>query len=349
MAIHNNQHRISVAEMAPHVHSFLPNENKVDKLVAWLKNWIELSLDCGKIKPYDFLPAKGDLACHIGVSIGTVQTAYRRIEDEGYIRSKQKVGSYINDRKPGSCAKKLTSKRDIAFEIIKKVIQEEGYKVGDKIFSSRRLAEITGFSNTIVNNVMKSLVLDGILEKKSRNYHLASLDFEIKKIQLKTLVEKIADEMRLYINNEFQAGDKLPPNEILIKKFKVSAKTIHDAIKLLTKEGLLYARRGQYGTVVLDEDNNNLELYEYEKYEQKIRKYMIANFQAGDKLPSVRHLAQMYNTSEKTIKKALNNLADEGYLAFSRGRYGGSFILDLPQESKEAFKWLAISTDYIEN
>ena len=51
------ENRITVADMAPHIHSFLPNENKVEKLTNWLANWIDLSLDCGKIKPYDFLPS----------------------------------------------------------------------------------------------------------------------------------------------------------------------------------------------------------------------------------------------------------------------------------------------------
>ena len=99
MTTNKNQSRITVAEMAPHIHNFLPNENKVDKLVSWLENWIKLSLECGKIKPYDFLPSKGDLACHIGVSVGTVQTVYRRVEDDGFIESKQRIGSYISDKK----------------------------------------------------------------------------------------------------------------------------------------------------------------------------------------------------------------------------------------------------------
>ena len=54
MTTKQNQHRITVAEMAPHIHSFLPNENKVDKLVDWLKNWIDLSLECGKLNRMTF-------------------------------------------------------------------------------------------------------------------------------------------------------------------------------------------------------------------------------------------------------------------------------------------------------
>ena len=61
-------YRITVADMAPHVHTFNIGENKVDKILNWLKNWITLSLECGKIHYNDFLPSKADLACHIGVA-----------------------------------------------------------------------------------------------------------------------------------------------------------------------------------------------------------------------------------------------------------------------------------------
>ena len=94
-------------------------------------------------------------------------------------------------------------------------------------------------------------------------------------------------------------------------------------------------------------ENNNTNEYFYEKFEQKIRNYIAENCQIGDKLPSIRELAASYGTSEKTIKKALDNLSEDGYLAFSRGRYGGTFVADIPQASGEAYKWLAISSDYV--
>ena len=72
----NLRHKITVSEMAPHVHNFQSGENKVDKLAKWLINWITLSLECGKIKPYDLMPSKADLACHIGVSQGTIQNVF---------------------------------------------------------------------------------------------------------------------------------------------------------------------------------------------------------------------------------------------------------------------------------
>lgn len=341
-------HKITISEMAPHVHSFLPHENKVDKLTVWLINWIELSLDCGKIHPYDLLPSKADLACHIGVCQGTVQNVFRNVEDAGYVESKQKIGTYIKDRKTLKVSEKLTSKRELTIEVLKKYISESNYKCGDILPSIRKLSQLLDIPNTTLRLAVNNLVKNGILEQQGHNYIIKELSFEIEKIQMKTLVEKVANCIRDFIETELREGEKLPPNSVLTKKFNVSLKTIHDAIKILAKEGLLYTRRGQYGTLILGDSVSHSE-YNYEKIEQKIRLYISKNSQVGDKLPSIKTLAKTYSTSEKTIKKSLNNLAEEGYLTFVRGRYGGTFVTDIPQASTEAYKWLAISSDYIPN
>ena len=341
--------RITVAEMAPHVHSFLPNENKVEKISKWLINWIQLSLDCGKIKPYDLLPTKGDLACHIGVSLGTIQNVFRLVEDEGFVESKQRIGTYIKSQFKFSSAVKLTSKRELAIEIVKKFIQESGSQVGDLMISIRKLADMTGISAATIRMAFINLVSVGVLRKERKDYIINSLDFDINIIKTKTLVEKLADNIKNYVETELKVGDTLPSSIVLAKKFNTSVKTVHDAVKLLSKEGLLLTRRGHYGTVVLDmySDNNTRTLYDYEKFEQKIRNYISENCNVGDKLPSIREFAEGFQTSEKTIKRALDNLVEEGYLTYARGRYGGTFVLDIPQNSVEAYKWLAISSDYV--
>lgn len=333
--------RITVAEMAPHVHSFLPNENKVKKIADWLALWIKTGLESQKIEPCDLLPSKGDLACHIGVSQGTVQNAYRIVEDLGLVESKQRIGTYIKDT--ATTVEKLTSKRELAIAVVKKYLSENNYQIGDKITSIRELSRITGISNTTLITAISNLVREGILSKKNNSFFIHSTDFKTEIIETKTLVEKIADNIKNYAQN-LSAGDKLPPNTELAKRFNVSVKTIHDSIKLLSKEGLLHTRRGRYGTTVND---NNSELYHYEKIEQKIRQYICENSQVGDKLPSIKEFAQIYNISEKTVKTALDSLAEDGYLTFTRGRYGGTFVMDIPQAANEAYKWLAINSEYI--
>lgn len=348
MAEKDKNNIITVADMAPHVHKFLPTENKVDKLVDWLSNWIKLSLECGKIKPYDFLPTKVDLAFHIGVSQGTMQNVFRRVEDLGLIESKQKIGSYIKPQNSNIQNEKLTSKREFTVELLKRYILDNQYQLGDKFESSRNLAKYLGVSNSTIIVAIKKLVSMNILTKNSKAFYINKLDFSVSKIKTKTLAEKIADNIKAYIDENLKENDKLPTNTKLMKMYNVSIKTIHDAIKILSREGYVYTRRGQYGTIVLGE-KTVISDYDYEIFEHKIKNYISTNHQVGDKLPPIKDLANHYKTSEKTIKKALDNLAEDGFITFVRGRYGGTFITDIPQTSSEAYKWLAISNDYMAN
>lgn len=344
----NSYYKITVSDMAPHVHKFLPYENKVEKIYNWLSNWIKFSLECGKIQPNDFLPSKADLACHIGVSQGTMQNVFRLLENAGLVESKQRIGTYIKNPNNKN-VEKLTSKNDLSAEIIKKILLDNNYQIGDIIPSTRNLAQITGFSNTTLRLAIVQLTKDEILVKENNCFKVNKLNFIVKNIELKTLVEKIADELNLYISSNLTTGDKLPSNIELAKKFNTSVKTIHEAIKFLVKEGVLYTKRGKYGTIVINQDKDVIDSYLYNKYELKIRQYLIDSCKVGDKLPSIKELAQKYKTSEKTIKRGLDNLVEDGYLTFSRGRYGGTFVLDIPQSTSEAYKWIAINTDFMAN
>ena len=55
MSQNDSPRRITIAEMAPHVHSFKMGENKVTKISDWLRAWINSALQSGKIKPLDLL------------------------------------------------------------------------------------------------------------------------------------------------------------------------------------------------------------------------------------------------------------------------------------------------------
>ena len=48
----------------------------------------------------------------------------------------------------------------------------------------------------------------------------------------------------------------------------------------------------------------------------------------GESLPSERELAGMYAVSRDTVREAIRELADTGYLVRRRGRYGGTFVAD---------------------
>ena len=345
MSQNNKLKQITVAEMAPHIHSFKAGENKVNKISEWLAAWIKQSLKAGKIKPYDLLPSKGDLAFHTGVSIGTVQNAFRQIEDMGLVESKQRIGTYIKDNSETKL-EKLTSKRDTACNVIKRYLVENKYKKGDILISTRKFAQITGISNSTIRMALNALVLEGTLSKNKNTFVISSDKITYTEATASTLVEKIAKKIKKYIDKELKIGDKLPSNTELAKKFKVSVKTIHDSLKYLAKDRIVTSRRGYYGTVVTNIDTKN-ELYFYEKAEIKIRHYIANNCDIGMKIPPIRVLAEEFEVSPKTIKKALDNLSQEGYLTFARGRYGGTFVTDIPQSADKAYTWLALNPEFI--
>ena len=49
---------------------------------------------------------------------------------------------------------------------------------------------------------------------------------------------------------------------------------------------------------------------------------------AGRALPSERELAVRFSVSRDTVREAIRELSDTGYLRSRRGRYGGTFVSD---------------------
>ena len=116
-------------------------ESKSVVIGKWLMKYIELGLKNNKIEINNLLPSKAEFAYKLGVSIGTMQNAFRYIEDMGYVESKQCIGTLVRDyKKPVTTMRKLTSKRDMASEIIKRNILNGGYKIGMTLPSSRAIA-----------------------------------------------------------------------------------------------------------------------------------------------------------------------------------------------------------------
>ena len=85
------------------------------------------------------------------------------------------------------------------------------------------------------------------------------------------------------------------------------------------------------------------------KWIRKFKRLSLYKKDFEDFKSSFEEFARYYDISEKTIKKALDNLAEDGYITYYRGRYGGTFVTDIPQNSNEAYKWLAINADYMAN
>lgn len=346
---------------------------KVNVISKWLIKWIDTDLASKKIFVNDLLPAKRELAYFLGVSIGTMQTAIRYVEDAGYVESKQCIGTMIrNNKEKTKSLRKLTSKRELAIKTIKKYLIDKNYKIGQVLPSSRILSvEVNKCSANTTRLALEFLGRQGIIKHRALNniesgWTLQSTDFTVddtsEAFSSETLVTKIEKDLKDYINKNCKIGDRLPVHAELSSTFKASIKTIHDGLSTLIKEGILLPRRGRYGTTVIKMPNDknadvkketsifasaeDAAFYSYEKTQSYLKKLIAKKYKIGEKLPSIFKLAKELHLSPNTIRKSFHNLGKEGYVAFSRGRYGGTFVIDIPEVDEQSFKWIAVNPKY---
>ena len=106
------QRKININELPSEIPDFTASFGPKDSLIKkWIINWILSSIDKKTVKENDILPNKNEISDYLGVSVGTVQNAIRYVEDEGYLKSKQRLGTMIsNVSNPISHLKKSTSK-----------------------------------------------------------------------------------------------------------------------------------------------------------------------------------------------------------------------------------------------
>lgn len=367
--------RIDINELPKEIPNFKNSFESKDSIIKkWLSDWIVSGFKKGKLEENSLLPKKADLAYYLGVSVGTVQNAIRCVEDSGLVESKQRIGTVIrNASAQNPIIRKSTSKREKVITEIKKYIVENALKAGDSLPSARQLATITGHSTNTVRLALENLSSNGIIEAKmfrtnDANWTIKEIpqidpEFAAETLSSETLVKKVEKDLKDYISANHKVGDRLPAHFELSEILKVSIKTVHDAMKGLIEERILLARRGRYGTTIIRMPGENVlqpekeisifakaedaQFYSYQKIENEIKTFIKDNFEIGEKLPSMENLAQKFDVSSNTIRKALQNLSKQGFVQFSRGRYGGTFVSDIPEaEDGQAFRWLAVSPDY---
>ena len=357
-------------------------ESKDSIVKKWFINWIDTILKSNIEKENLLLPSKQIMAKHLGVSVGTVQSAIRYIEDLGYVESKQKIGTIIKTSKE-SVFKKLTSKRDLTVNYIRRFIVENNLKYGDILPDINFFIKDLNISQNTLRLALTFMVENKELKSYKNhiniNYRILnvdkSIDYNTK--EPLTLVDKIYNEIKEYIKANFKTGDKLPSNNELAKIFNASIKTINDVCRKLENQNIICAKRGKYGTIVTYESNSNVldsvskpensifasshdaQFYYYQKIETNILKMIKNQYSLGDKLPSIYELACHYDVSTNTIRKALNSLNKKGIVQFLRGRYGGTFVSSIldetyyeynsTQKSGEAYKWLSLNPEFFDD
>ena len=375
------QRKITISELPTEkpdfTASFEPKESLVKK---WIMNWIRAGIAKNTIKDSDILPKKQEISEYLGVSVGTVQNAIRYVEDQGLLKSKQRLGTMIsNSTNPITDIKKSTSKRDNAILAIKKIIIDKNYRVGKPIPAARTMAEKLNISQNTVRLAYEYLTSINVLQArqvrgKEANWILINkpeipAEYNTYSTSLnvisETLVSKLTDDLKSYFAENYNVGDKIPSHEDLAKMLNVSVKTIHDCVKNLSDEGILLSKRGRYGTILMQNPYKKIyeptkestifakaedaAFYSYQRIENSIIEMIKANYKAGDKLPSMAEFSKIFDVSTNTIRKALNNLADQGYVTFGRGRFGGTFLVDeIEDEQKEAYQWLSINPNFIQ-
>ena len=79
----------------------------------------------------------------------------------------------------------------------------------------------------------------------------------------KSLPKQIAEMIEEKIHSgEYQIGDKLPPEPVLMEIFGVSRNTLREAVQALTNCGLLQTRQGD-GTYVMARERLQVDFYEF--------------------------------------------------------------------------------------
>ncbi len=340
--------------------------SKTEYLVNHIEKWILDNYD-KTVHANDLMPTKKLMSDLLDISTGTVQNIYRNLEDKGLLYSKQCIGTMIADiHNKNVKLRKSVSKKDFAIELIKTFIIKNKFKSGQQLPSARAISQYIGIPTNTTRMAMESLIIQGIIEKtdnKDLNWILKSNKFELKQNNSKSLITNIVADIKKYITLNMRIGDRMPTHAQLAKALKVSVKTIHDSLEILISEGILLPKRGRYGTCVVkmpDESKFQPQIetsifaksqitarYHYERIQDSIKNMIIEKYSLHSKLPSIMEMANLMDVSPNTIRKAFANLAEEGYLTFTRGRYGGTFVKAMPKSpTNRPFEWVAVNPKY---
>ncbi|OGI03167.1 MAG: hypothetical protein A2Y25_01335 [Candidatus Melainabacteria bacterium GWF2_37_15] len=367
--------KIEVNELPEKLPNFRDHSKTKDNILAdWLIQWVNNGLKENKLNINELLPTKNKIAEKTGVSIGTVQTAIRIMEDQGYVASKQRIGTFICERSSSCIVRKQVSKREFTIEVLKKYIVNSNYQVGEALPSSRNLSKTIGSAPNTTRLALEYLAKNGVIQSKilkgNKSNWILNIIPEITREEDQTnsdsLVNQVERDLKALISANYKPGDKLMSHYELGDALKVSIKTVHDAIKRLIEQGILQSKRGRYGTYILrlpseqqimtGKENEifapavQASLYNYERVETYLKDFIKDNFKPGDKLPAMSQFATELNVSSNTIRKALQRLADDEMVRFSRGRYGGTFLVKVSetqtQETKPALSWVIMNREH---
>ncbi len=346
-------------------------------ITQWLIDWVKHSLEFGIADFGDIIPTKEQFAQFLDVSCATMQNSIRAVKNLGYFVSKQSIGTFINDINNTDLKSPDEITRGGFIQTkIKRIIIEQNTKLNSPILSINEFCKIMDVSKNTVRFTLDDFERQGYLERKKikgNKYNWIYIkEFELTKEELEenihendyTLINKLVSKIQKYIEKTYKPGEKILPNLAFSNMFEVSIKTINDAMKVLNNRKIILSRRGRYGTVYLggrlkqkqefvSSERRKITSpnysYSWQKTLGNLEKYIIENYKQGDKIAPIRTLAALLNVSPNTIRRALSSLIENGYLISKRGKTGGIFIVEIPNTSQDAYRWLALNIDAIKN
>ncbi|MFM7389436.1 MAG: GntR family transcriptional regulator [Vampirovibrionales bacterium] len=255
--------RLSVKNLPKEHPDFYTGETKDVIIARWLGEWIEAGLQQGTFTEQHLMPLKQDIAAVLEVSVGTVQNAFRIMEDEGLVESKQRIGTLLRKQTDAdSRVRKQTSKRDTTVLAIQHYILTQGFEVGASLPSAKEVGSLIGAKVNTTRLAMEYLTNHGVIENrglkgKQPNWillqkpdaqQLQQQGFQ--GISTTTLIDQLERDLKALIAKQFEVNDRLPSHLELADQFNVSIKTVHDAVHRLVEQGLVHSKRGRYGTYV---------------------------------------------------------------------------------------------------
>ena len=341
----------------------------------WLIDWIKYSLEIGVADIGDFIPTKEELAKFLNVSTATVQNSIRQAKDLGYFISKQSLGTCIAD----FYSKDLKTQDELCHSTIteckiKKIVLDDCIELNSAIPTISEIAYRTHISQNTIRYSLVNLAQKGYLEKihlKGNKYSwIYKKEFTLTNDEIKngiedenfTLTHQLVEKIKKYIEKTYKTGEKILPNSSFSRMFDVSIKTVNDAMKILNSRKVVLSRRGRYGTIYLGGQNSKMDFisserkkvstpqnytYSWQKALTHLKKYIVENYETGDKIAPIRELATILNVSPNTIRRALSDLFQNGNLVSQRGKLGGIFIMEMPEVEGDSYRWLALNRDAI--
>lgn len=349
--------------------------SKGQMVTNWLIDWIKYSLEVGIADIGDFIPTKEELAKFLNVSSATVQNSISQAKNLGYFVSKQSLGTCIAD----FYSKDIKSQDELCYSTIteckiKKIVLDDLIELNCPIPSIGEIAYRTHISQNTIRFALVNLSQKGYLEKinlkGNKHSWIYKKEFVLTNEEIKngiedencTLTHQLVEKIKKYIEKTYKNGEKILPNSSFSAMFDVSIKTVNDAMKILNARKVVLSRRGRYGTIFIGGQNSKTDFlsferrkissaqnytYSWQKALGHLKKYIVENYEAGDKIAPIRELATILNVSPNTIRRALSDLFQNGYLVSKRGKLGGIFIMEMPEIEGDSYRWLALNPSAI--